>query len=180
MAPDEVPQPFVSVAGDPRLAFKVALAKFVVGTLFWDDVPAMAVEALVAGLDSPSLRRLAGFAASSTQDYRAILFAAAGELGLTIPSYAEASMTVARDIARRVIEGSVVPYAAACEVRHLEPYCRGAKSLRAFADLAYAYEDLDEHVSTRAPWLKDPDAQYAALAGKIVARFRSLLEEASD
>lgn len=86
------------------------LARYVVKQVHDEDLPGIAADALEAGYDSPTLRRLAGF--EDMLDYltlRRLLKQSLEELNITLPSYEQGAMIHARSIAREVLEGRLTP-----------------------------------------------------------------------
>jgi hypothetical protein len=66
------------------------LVRDAAGTATGDDFVTWALQALVAGDDSPALRQLAGLTAPSRSEARSLFDRAAGELGLTLPATEDA------------------------------------------------------------------------------------------
>lgn len=119
-----------------------ALAKYVLQEVLVDELPRIALEALESGLDSPSLRQLAGAARNNTDENRRLFMAAVKELGFPVPSEAEAGMMEAKLLAGQALDGSITPYSAARQIYHgIYSRFRQLKELRSIAGLADAYEE---------------------------------------
>jgi hypothetical protein len=120
--------------------------KYALGRLLADDLPAVAVQALENGYDSPSLRQLAGADASNPQQIRSLFLKALDELNLPLPSAREAGLSLARSIANEVLEGTVMPYEGAKRIWHeVYVYFPELKELKLFVGLASEYEDDRKH-----------------------------------
>ena len=121
--------------------------------LFERRPPPIAANALEKGLDSPSLRILAGETEKVASIVGPLFLAALRELGIPLPDPASAQMIAARFYARKIVNGSLSPYEGACciwwEIAN-EAYPTREESevwnrLRAFVGLASEYEDNPRH-----------------------------------
>jgi hypothetical protein len=94
-------------------------ARWVSHDLYGEDMPSVAADLLERGLDSPSLRRLAGeMNVTHSADVAPLVAAAFRELGTTWPqSERDAKLIASRQVAREVIHGQRNPWQAAS---HLE------------------------------------------------------------
>jgi hypothetical protein len=100
----------MSLIGD---SWEVGLAVWALGLLDPLRLPALAMRALEDGLESPSLRRLAGADATEVP-YASSLFAAAlAEAGVVPPTPPAAARQIGYDIAERIIRGHVDPFEGA-------------------------------------------------------------------
>lgn len=119
---------------------------YVFGTLLIDDLPALAVQALEDGHDSPSLRQLAGADCSDHQEIRKLFLRTLGELKLALPSPRDAGLSLARSIADEVLKETIVPYEGAKRIWH-DVYTRFPElvELKYFVGLASEYEDDEKH-----------------------------------
>lgn len=110
--------PHVPAPDDP-LNPELLAARWTNGDLHGEDMPGLAADLLEKGLDSPSLRRLAGeFHVTHTADVKPLVDQAFLELGIAAPlSELSAKRFAARQIARQVIHGQRNPWEAAA---HLE------------------------------------------------------------
>ncbi len=88
------------------------MARYVIRDVLPEDLPTFAADALVAGMDSLSLRALAGANRADTPaELHALFRAAVAELGLTLPARVDAAYSVMRHWARRVCSGEASPFA---------------------------------------------------------------------
>jgi hypothetical protein len=75
-----------------------------------EDLPMIAAEALVAGLDSPTLCELAGLPRNAdTRDIRDAFEQALGEIGIDLPDRGLARRHALRRVAARLIDGEIAP-----------------------------------------------------------------------
>ena len=123
-----------------------AIAKFVLGLLSAENLPAIGIQALEAGYDSPSLRQLAGVERCDADVVRNLFAKALQEIGLVVPTPSEAGLSVAKAIAKEVLAGRAAPYEGAKQI-WAEVYVRFPQlsQLRPFVGLASEYEDDDIH-----------------------------------
>lgn len=122
------------------------IARYVLGLLPVDELPTIALDAIQAGYDSPSLRQLAGTGENDTEESHGLFAKAIRELKLPVPTPAEAGLTLARNIASEVLSGAIVPYEGAKRIWD-QVYTRlpELKQLRPFVGLASEYEDDIAH-----------------------------------
>lgn len=108
-----------------------------------NELPSFAAELLNAGLDSVSLRVLAGLEKNADTDEILRYFqSTVNELGLTKISPREASFILAKHIAEKIISGTIDPYTGAREI--WSEVCTGndyPKELNAFIVDASDYEE---------------------------------------
>ncbi len=122
------------------------LARHSLGLLPVEELPDLALNAIQAGYDSPSLRQLAGASAHDTEEAHRLFAKALHELGLPVPPAPEAGLTLARDVARRVLSGAIAPYEGAKRIwDHVYTRFPDLKQLKPFVGLASEYEDDAEH-----------------------------------
>ncbi|HEX2295401.1 MAG TPA: hypothetical protein VHN37_08845 [Actinomycetota bacterium] len=95
----------IPLSGD--LALTAALHSL--GKVLTDDLPAAAAEALAAGADTPSLRRLAGATTSNAFELEELLGRALGELGIHAVTRERALTAVARHRAQQIVDGEIGP-----------------------------------------------------------------------
>ncbi|MGA9668116.1 MAG: hypothetical protein WBQ94_02855 [Terracidiphilus sp.] len=86
-------------------------AKLALGMIGPDEMPALAWDALEAGLDGRSIRRLAALIQPSGWETDQILAAFMAEAGMKSISPSEASIRVARQLARRILSEKLDPLA---------------------------------------------------------------------
>lgn len=116
-----------------------------------EDVPALAVEAMARGCDSPSLRMLAGFTGRPTMaDVYELVESCFREFDIALPMGADTSTWLVNRWLSSMLDGSAPPYEAANAIALLsgewwdEP---AWEKLRDFIGLASEWED---HPSARA------------------------------
>ena len=124
------------------MEMKKLIDDYVFGKVLPEDIPDLAVEAIVDGYDSPSLRRLSGARGCDSEEIRSLLIKALHELELPLPSEEEAALSFAERIASEVLKGNVAPYEGARNIWH-EIYVKFPmiSQLRVFVGLASEYED---------------------------------------
>ena len=116
----------------------------IVGT---DAIAAEATNALLEGIDSPSIRMLAGMTGADSEEVRAVFSAALRELGIESPTPREAAMLVATEIALRITKGIVSPYDGAKEIWRISVgmHPEQLPELDAFIYAASEWEDRPKH-----------------------------------
>lgn len=92
---------------------RLTAARLALGEQPTEELPAIATDALLRGLDSPSLREAAGASASDVRDARDLFEAALAELGVEMPDEQDALWILVRDTLQRIVEGAVPPLAGA-------------------------------------------------------------------
>jgi len=93
--------------------FSYALALYSIDSLAPEEMPGVAADALGEGIDSPSLRMLAGLAPFDARTARDLFVNAIGELGETIPPPEHGLRLRFRELADRVRNDSLAPNEAA-------------------------------------------------------------------
>jgi hypothetical protein len=99
-------------------------ARWIAGDIWPEQTPGIAADLLEAGLDTPSVRRLAGEMNVRCQaDVQDLVVKMLNELGVKVPSSeAEARLFSTQQIAREVVAGMRNPWKAASEVERLWGY----------------------------------------------------------
>jgi hypothetical protein len=133
----EVPKP--KLLTEPELL----AARWASGEIYPEKMPGIAADLLEAGLDSPSLCRLAGeMNVQCIADVQEIVERMFRELGITLPgSDADAKMLSTRQIAREAITGTLNPWKAASEMHRIWSYEIWHREN--LADVAQLLEELD-------------------------------------
>jgi hypothetical protein len=128
------------------LPVKAALDRYALGMILADDLPSIGVQALEDGYDSPSLRELAGTSGSDCGRIRDLFSKAIKELKLSLPTPAQAGLSLAKAIAMDVQNGTVTPYCGAERIWR-EVYIRFPElsQLLAFVGYASEYEDDEKN-----------------------------------
>jgi hypothetical protein len=105
----EVPKP------EPRLSPTLIAAQWVRGNLYGENMPALAADLLESGLDTPSIRRLAGeMNVACSADVEEIVGRMFRELSVPYPfSETQALLIYSRQVAREVVHGQRNAWAAA-------------------------------------------------------------------
>lgn len=86
------------------------VALWALGRLRSEQIPEIATDWLANGLDSPSLRRLAGVSAPVMSEVGPLFERALTELRVVTPQKSEALMRLARHYAQQIVDGTVSPY----------------------------------------------------------------------
>lgn len=130
------------IEADP---LEVAGWRMVNGELRSEDLPQLATDALVRGLDTPSLRVLAGQDPADVRDSADLFRRALDELGVSLPAHDEAAWSLARMTAQGIVDGVVSPAVGANEIWG-SAYHRVDDSgdLRIFVGLASMLDDHPE------------------------------------
>jgi len=89
------------------MAFDIKLvqAKYIQNVLHPEDMPSIATDALEAGIDTPSLRRLAGLVNPTAWEAEPLWKSTLSELKVADQSKHEAMLLIADSIAKQVISG---------------------------------------------------------------------------
>jgi hypothetical protein len=108
-------------------------------------LPDLAADALVRGLDSPSLRLLAGTRRQDVRDARDLFLSAVDELGWEPPSKEVALRTLALHWAEQMVSGEMKPHEAASRIwwRVANPLGK-PDDLIVFVALAVEWDDHPE------------------------------------
>ena len=143
------------------------------------DVVDAACTALVAGLDSPALRDLAGLYPDTPHEVlRTVVDHVVAELGLALPDGDDAlNLYVLRAQARKVIDGGMTPRALT-EWAFSHRGAHDSDEHERFVGVLWEYEELDdtqEPCGNGAP----THAEEAALDARVRRMARALLKEAA-
>jgi hypothetical protein len=126
---------------------QLAALRLVIGEQPSEDLPGLATDALVRGLDSPSLRELAGAPSWDVSESQDLFLRALDELGINRPDEQGALWEMVRDVAIQITTGKLEPYAGARWIWwHAYDRVELEGDLRIFVGLASAWED---HPSSR-------------------------------
>jgi hypothetical protein len=137
------------------------MVRLTIGDLGTEELPDLAADGLARGVDSPSLRLLAGTSRHDVRDARDLLIEAMSELGIPLPSEADGRRALVRFWARRMVEGSLSPIEASRRIwweGWSELGC--PDDLTVFVGLASEWEDAPDH---RAEYERDMLAEARAL-----------------
>jgi hypothetical protein len=114
------------------------------GSLASEDLPEIATEALVRGLDSPALRILAGQSRDDVRDSADLFRVALDELGIDPPDADSAQWHLARRTAGDIVAGRIRPARGATELWLAYLKVRDNGDLRVFVGLASMLDDHPE------------------------------------
>jgi hypothetical protein len=135
--------PTLSLVTEPD-PLEVAAWRMAVGRLASDDLPEIATEALVRGLDSPALRVLAGQARWDVRDSSDLFRVALDELGIELPDADRAQWHLARRTASEIVAGRIRAARGASELWLAYQKVRDNGDLRIFVGLASTLDDHPE------------------------------------
>src|SRR5436305_6922279 len=97
---------------------RLVAAEYLLDAVGTDALASAATEALLDGIDAPSLRRLAGMTGADSDEVQAVFGDAFRELEIEIPTRREAAMLVAAEMAFRITERTISPYDGAKQIWH--------------------------------------------------------------
>ena len=142
---------------------ELVAAQLALGLVLPEELPRVAVDALEAGCDSPSLRVLAGLTMTEIGEARQLFDRVLGELQLRNASRQQAVVQLAKERAREILSGERSPYQGAKEIWQL--------SLRLHE---VHLPELDSFIYYASEWENRPEDRYVFEAG-IVDAARELL-----
>lgn len=122
----------------------MAAWRLAAGSLPSEDLPEIATDALVRGLDSPALRILAGQPRNDVRESADLFRAALDELGIDLPDPDSAHWHLARRAARDIVAGRVTPGDGASELFLAYLKVRDSGDLRIFVGLASLLDDYPQ------------------------------------
>ncbi|RYY77721.1 MAG: hypothetical protein EOO69_13580 [Moraxellaceae bacterium] len=100
------------------MTFRENLAGYVIGDLLSDQLPGIAVSALEEGLDSPSLRILAGLPESTNPfQIKSYLKLAMTELEIGEPDLRTAALIYSAGLARQIVDGQLPVLKGVAKIR---------------------------------------------------------------
>jgi hypothetical protein len=137
--------------------FDVAVARWRLGEVVAERLPAAATEALAVGCDAPSLAQLAGMRGTRSSEIEPLVARVLEERGRAVPSEDEALKWVADDLVRRMVDGEAAPEEATRRLARLSMKAvdRPAwEDLVAFHHLALDWE-VAEQASFTLDWLRE-------------------------
>ena len=123
----------------------LAAAMWTLGLLPTEELPSLGVKALLAGRDTPSLRRLAGLSDQDRDEARELFRNILNELG-KVPTKTEALRQFARSVCLQIEDGSLTPYKGARRIFNatVEASIEGFHEMDPFIYAASEYEDRPE------------------------------------
>lgn len=129
-----------------RESIEVAACRLVTGELPAESLPQLATDALVDGLDSPSLRLLAGQAPGDVRDSRDLFEQVLDELAIEIPDVDAAHWRLVTRAATDIVARRVDPVRGAGAMWDAYVDVRDSGDLRIFVGLL---SELDDHPGDR-------------------------------
>lgn len=128
---------------------RLASLRLSVGEQAPEELPDLAAEALARGLDSQSLRMLAGAPKDAYDDNRSLFIAAMNELGVDVPLPDAATRELVCYWAAEIVAGALSPYDGARRI-----WLRGWERLG-------RPDDLTVFVGLASEWEDDPERRDA-------------------
>jgi len=143
---------------------QVAALLWAIGDQASNDLPDLATGALVRGVDSPSLRELAGVPADDYWRIKALFESVLDELGLNLPDEQTALWQLAQHTAAEIVAGTVSPSVGAHRIwSEMSHRIARAGDLRVFIGHASEWDDHPDHRS-------EIDASIIEAAQKLLAQ----------
>jgi hypothetical protein len=142
---------------------EVATWRMAAGSLPSEDLPEIATEALVRGLDSPTLRVLAGQSRDDVRDSAELFRVALDELGIDLRDADSAQWDLAERTAGDIVAGRIGPARGATELWLAYRNVRDNGDLRIFVGLASMLDDHPEDA-------EQIEADVVAAARELLAR----------
>src|SRR6267142_1228373 len=132
-------------------SLRVSVAQWQLGLLRSEELPGLDAAALETGVDSPSLRIVAGLSAPTGSELAPLIARVADELKLDLPNAKrDIILLAARGIAERIISGEVPPYDGARQIWSLWDDADYPDELVPFVGEA---SQIDDYIATR---VRDP------------------------
>lgn len=127
----------------PATAPELIAAKWASGEIYPEQTPGIAADLLESGLDTPSMRRLAGeMRVGCRADVEDLVVRMLKELGVKVPaSETQARMLATRQIAREVVAGMRNPWKAASDLERI--WTHEIWHHKDLCDVAQLLEELD-------------------------------------
>jgi hypothetical protein len=125
---------------------QVAALLWAVGDQPSDELPDLATEALVRGLDSPALRELAGASRDDFWRIKGLFEAMVDELEFDLPDEQTALWRLAQHVASEIVAGVIAPETGAHRIwRKVSHRVAREGDLRVFIGLASEWDDHPRH-----------------------------------
>lgn len=153
---------------------RLVVARWKLGHLRAEELPAIAVRALEGGFESAALSELALMRQPTLRDAEPILREALRDLGIAEPDRDAAGMWLARRYAKQIDAGELTPYEGARRIWHdVAAVIGSSDTLHPFVSAASEIEDY-ELVRPGAP--AEYDRRIAECETEIRARAKALLQ----
>lgn len=123
---------------------EVASWRLVAGTLATELLPDLATDALVRGVDSPSLRELAGHSRGDVRGARDLFLKVLDELGIALLPVDDALWALIRNIARAMVDGETDPIDGALEIDRTRSRVVDGGDLRGFGGIYWWHTERPE------------------------------------
>lgn len=157
---------------------RLVVARWKLGQLRGEELPAIAVRALEAGFESAALAQLALMRQPTLRDAEPHLREALRDLGIREPDRHAAGMWLARYFAARIDSGELTPYEGARRIwQDVAAVIGSPESLHPFVSAASEIEDY-RLVRPGAP--AEYDRRIAECEAEIRVRAKALLDAASS
>jgi hypothetical protein len=124
---------------------EIVAARWSLGYLGSEQLPQIALAWLEAGMDSPTMRVLAGEPEPVMSEVGPIFEQMLAELNIQVPSQSVAAVRLARRAAQEISNGTKSPYVGAREIWMLSLDCQEANIPIIFTGLASEYEDFADY-----------------------------------
>jgi hypothetical protein len=162
---------------DPPAELRVLAARHVLGISYSWEFPPVADRALVNRVYSPSIAELAAMPEPIMSDAAPLLERALIELGLTLPSRAEAAWTIARHCMERIVSTTERPFEvlrllndasqAATDVLPNQKYVGDGLDLGSLIGNYWSYTDPNENYYDREKRLITDEGERQALLDSL-------------
>ena len=156
---------------------KHTIALWALGRIYSGQLPRIALQWLELGLDSPTLRILAGETNPIMSDVGPMFETVLEELNFSVPSSGEAVARLVSEIAQKIVDGSVSPYQGAVDIEQLSyDYAEWEQEDfdGRFEPLTMEYEEFGYEIHRE--WSEEQRQQIKAeLDEKIIEEARKLI-----
>ena len=132
-----------------------------------EELPGLALKALEQGKDSPSLRMLAGLTRNDMDRAKMLFEQSLAELSLEIPDSRVAVHRLARDVARRILNGSIGSHEGSKQIWNLSVI------------LDERFPELDTFVYAASEWEERPE-DWAVFVEGVRAAARDLVAQVHE
>jgi len=147
---------------------RLKIAEVSLATVAPETLPGWAAGALVAGLDTPAMRELAGSPPSEADEARRLLDQAASELGIAVPDLPECRRLLVNQWATQIVAGDLPPEVGARRIWVQSSEARANGEAAPDAWLAFANDASD--------WDELPDRR-SEIRASIVSAAQSLVRD---
>ena len=132
---------------------KLAIAYWKLGNLPSEDLPKIAMQALESGLDSQSLRVLAGEQNKEMSTLSPLFEKCVKELNIPVPTNKESVFIIARHYAQQITSSKINPIVGAeaiiSEAYHMSDNEDDCDNLLVFSGLSSEYYDFNDDVNIK-------------------------------